>query len=588
MRIDRLQITNFRNFKALDVRLETHAVIVGENRAGKSNLLHALRLLLDPSLPDTARQLREEDFWDGLPRPLTPEDRITISVDFADFEDNEEQLASLAEHLISPEPMIARLTYVFERVTGSDDPNDCDFSIYGGDRPENFVHSEIRRRVPLDLLPALRDAEGDLSNRRRSPLGALLDQAVADTEAGALEDIGGQVTEATTALTELPAIKELSDDVTARLVSMVGSSHAGDFQLGVGPTNPQRLIRALRPLIDEGRRGIGEASLGSSSLIYLALKSLEFDLLVDEGRRDHTFLGIEEPEAHLHPHLQRLTFRHFLEQRGAGGNTTILLTTHSPHIVSVAPLRTLVVLRRAADGESTEAVSTARVQLTDDDVADLERYLDVTRGEIVFSRGVLLVEGDAEKFLVPKLAELNRFNLDELGITVCSVAGTNFLPYTKFLGATGLQIPHAVITDFDLKNNLSYGAGRVRDLLQSIGHPVPAASSSDSDQIRTRGAQHGFFLNSSTFEIELFRGGRHKSMTDTLSTLTNVNVARQRARQWHDDPASLDEARFLADITEIGKGRFAQRLASVISTMKSTACPDYIKQAITYVAERVR
>src|SRR4051794_10762359 len=119
MRIDRIQISNFRNFKSLDVRLGGHAVIVGENRAGKSNLLHALRLLLDPSLPDTARQLREEDFWDGLERPLTADDRITISVDFADFENNEAQLASLAEHLISSEPMIARLTYVFERVAGS-------------------------------------------------------------------------------------------------------------------------------------------------------------------------------------------------------------------------------------------------------------------------------------------------------------------------------------------------------------------------------------------------------------------------------------------------------------------------------------
>ncbi len=585
MRIARLQISNFRNFKALDVSLDGHAVIVGENRAGKTNLLHALRLVLDPSLPDTARQLREEDFWDGLKRPLTDDDRITISVDFADFEDNEEQLASLAEHLISPEPMVARLTYVFERAEGSEDANDYDFSIYGGGRPENVVHSEIRRRLPLDLLPALRDAEGELANRRRSPLGALLDQIVAETDQDELNEIAERVTEATTALAELPAIKELADEVTERLVDMVGNGHAGDFLLGVGPTEPQRLIRALRPLIDAGRRGLGEASLGSASLIYLALKSLELELMVDEGRRDHTFLGIEEPEAHLHPHLQRLTFRHFLEQRGAGGNATILLTTHSPHIVSVAPLRTLVVLRRAADGATTEAVSAAHVDLTDEDVADLERYIDVTRGEMVFSRGVLLVEGDAEKFLVPKLAELNGFNLDELGITVCSVAGTNFLPYIKFLGTTGLQIPHAVITDFDLKGDHSYGAARVAQLLETVG--IENDPFATDDETRVVGAESGFFLNSATLEVELFRCGRHKSMSNTLSALTSVAVARIRAQQWRDDPASLDEARFLADITEIGKGRYAQRLASVISGMKSKACPDYILQAINYVAERV-
>ncbi len=587
MKIDRLQITNFRNFKHLDVRLGEHAVLVGENRVGKSNLLYALRLLLDPSLPDTGRQLREEDFWDGLARPLTENDRITIAVDLADFEKNDEQLANLAEHLISSEPMVARLTYVFERVTGSEDVNDFDFSIYGGDRTENVVRSEIRRRLPLDLLPALRDAEGDLANWRRSPLRPLLDQAAADLDAIELAKIGNEITAATEAIAALSPIKELAGAVTARLVSMVGIGQAGDFQLGMLPTDPHRLIRALRPLIDGGRRGIAEASLGSANLLYLALKSLEFELLVKEGRRDHTFLGIEEPEAHLHPHLQRLTFRHFLEERGASGQTTILLTTHSPHIVSVAPLRTLVVLRRDADSASTKAVSTAHLDLNEADVADLQRYIDVTRGEIVFSRGVLLVEGDGEKFLVPILAKLNGFDLDELGITVCSVAGTNFLPYIKFLGQTGLQIPHAVLTDFDPKGDLSYGRERVIQLLEAIGEGVDPLETAD-EEIPELGAKHGFFLNTVTFEVDLFRSGRHKSMGKALQDLAKGQVSRDRAKQWLADPKTLDEERFLRDITVIGKGRFAQRLATVIGKMTSKMCPAYILQAIEYVAARIR
>ncbi|MBI3682322.1 MAG: AAA family ATPase [Acidobacteria bacterium] len=40
-------ITNFRNFRLLDVRLNEHAVVVGENKIGKSNFLHALRLFID-------------------------------------------------------------------------------------------------------------------------------------------------------------------------------------------------------------------------------------------------------------------------------------------------------------------------------------------------------------------------------------------------------------------------------------------------------------------------------------------------------------------------------------------------------------
>ena len=69
--------------------------------------------------------------------------------------------------------MVARLTYVFGCAFGSEGSTDYEFALYGGDRPENLLGSEIRRRLPLDLLPALRDAEGDLANWRRSPLRAL-------------------------------------------------------------------------------------------------------------------------------------------------------------------------------------------------------------------------------------------------------------------------------------------------------------------------------------------------------------------------------------------------------------------------------
>jgi|SRR5579862_3765920 len=180
MRISRVQIENFRNFHHLDVALDAHAVIVGENKIGKSNLLYALRLVLDPSLPDSARQLKEEDLWDGLPRPLTKNDVITISVDFAEFENDDRLLAVLGEFLISTEPMVSRLTYVFgPSVSEGDEPikeSDYESFVYGGDKPESRISSEFRRRLPLDLLPALRDAEGDLANWRRSPLRPLLDE----------------------------------------------------------------------------------------------------------------------------------------------------------------------------------------------------------------------------------------------------------------------------------------------------------------------------------------------------------------------------------------------------------------------------
>jgi predicted ATP-dependent endonuclease of OLD family len=188
VRLSRLVIKNFRNFKRLDVRLADHAVFLGENKVGKTNLLFAIRLVLHPSLPDSARRLRLDDFWDGLPRPLTQEDVIEISLEFEEFEKSENLLAVLADHLVQPEPIV--------------------------------------------------------STRLKRPSG-------------------------------------------------------------FAPTEPEKLVRALQLMIDAGKRGIAEASL------YLALKQLE-QHLVEGGERLHTFLAIEEWEAHLHPPLQRLIYRNYL------------------------------------------------------------------------------------------------------------------------------------------------------------------------------------------------------------------------------------------------------------------------------------
>ena len=143
MRIRRIQVENFRNFEKLDIELGDHAVIVGPNGVGKSNLVHALRLVLDPSLPDTYRQLTAEDFWDGVSRPLSKKARIVISIELTDFEKNDAQLASLAEYLIEPEPMVARLTYVFRaRADAPERPTPAEhfeFLVYGGEREDARV-----------------------------------------------------------------------------------------------------------------------------------------------------------------------------------------------------------------------------------------------------------------------------------------------------------------------------------------------------------------------------------------------------------------------------------------------------------------
>jgi len=215
-------------------------------------------------------------------------------------------------------------------------------------------------------------------------------------------------------------------------------------------------------------------------------------------------------------------------------------------------------------------------------IADLERYLDVTRGEMLFGRGVILVEGDAELYLVPVLAKLAGIDLEQLGITVCSVGGTNFEPYARLLSADGLNVPFAIITDGDPdEDGERVGVGRIRNLLSAVTDEEDIEDQGDDDVVRLA-ESHGFFVGHSTLEIDLFKNGRYSSMCQTLAELTASGTAKKRAEGWKANPNTLDDARFLSDIEAIGKGRFAQRLATRIS---SDNCPRYIRNAINHVKE---
>lgn len=616
MKIKRLAIKNFRNFQNLDVRLHNHAVIVGPNAVGKSNLLHALRLVLDPSLPDSARHLRQEDFWDGLSRPLEKSACIEVIVELTDFEEDDSQLASLAEYLVETEPMVARLAYVFRaKGTAADPPmpDDFEFFIFGGDREENRVGYEVRRRMPADLFHALRDAEGDLATWRRSPLRPLLERAWSKVTKAEKDALAKGVEDATALVTATDPLKELSDHITASLAQHAGAQ-ATEVQLGIGPKEAEALVRIVRLLLDGGQRSIGDASLGLANVLFFTLKLLELGHLVESHERDHTFVAIEEPEAHLHPHLQRQMFRSFLRLRPHLAKspdkpleeslpTTILLTTHSPHLASIAPVESLVLLRqvhvevkRKGKGTTkkklptTIATSTAEVEFDSKEKADLERYIEVSRGELLFARGVILVEGDAELFLVPAIARLHGVDLDKLGISVCSVGGTHFTSYVLLLKALG--IPFAVITDGDPDTERP-GESRMYDLLEVVVGDDAYSEIEDADLLDAT-YKNGLFFGESTFELDLLHEGRGLSIPQALIALAPGDKARKRAEGWKKDPTTIADDALLADISAIGKGRFAQRLATIMKQRPpgkdgkpSLQGPEYVLNAIDFIVGKV-
>src|SRR5690606_21713916 len=215
----------------------------------------------------------------------------------------------------------------------------------------------------------------------------------------------------------------------------------------------------------------------------------------------------------------RLVFRNYLRLRQENGDderlpeANVWVSTHSPHIASVAPIDGFVLLRN--DGKATSAVSSAHLKLSEKAKEDLERYLDVSRGEMLFARGVILVEGDAEKFLVPVLAKAQGIDLDESGIVVCSVSGTNFGAYAKFLEA--LNIPYSIMTDGDPdEEGVLDGLRRAETLLEKL-YPDVKWDLPTWEKTDEAAAWHGIFVNGHTFEVALYECGLEQQFSSAMT-----------------------------------------------------------------------
>lgn len=624
LQISRLLISNFRNFAECEIALfPSPAVIVGENGVGKSNMLHALRLVLDPELPDSARHLRAEDVHEGATGPFGPGlaggAEVIVEVDFEGFDDEADALAVLSDALTKvTRPRRARLVYRFApRVPANIDeppgdegfaytPLDYDFQVTQG-LDETIDGSRVRRYISLRVLPALRDAESDLARWNRSPLRMLLEELPLDR--AKLEAIADDIDAAADRLAQEPEIDALQKDLTARLKRLVGPQLPVDPHVSIASKDPESLLRSLRLFVDSSRtRTVADTSLGAANVLYLGMLMEALTVRRAASAFVTTILGVEEPEAHLHVAIQRRLFRHLLATEPA-----LLLTTHSAHIAAVAPLESLLLLRASTTG--TIASTTLNAGLTDEESQDISRYLDVTRAELLFARFVILVEGTAETYILPAIAKAAGFDLDEYGVVVVNVAGTDFAPYLQLLGPRGLQVPHVVITDGDpLRGSKSSEQGLQRAAQLVEDTDLRDQLEADIEELRRREqegetqgalslrrtlqdtcAEEDLFVGDSTLELdllsllgdelamaysELASERRAQSMArdirfiletegtaDMITEPTQILAERASAEDSERNTHQHRLDRVLARVEARGKGRIAQRWAHHIDNV---------------------
>lgn len=620
MRISRVHIENFRNFKSLDVELGQNIVLVGENKSGKTNFIHALRLVLDPSLSDNDRLLTEQDFWDGNGEAPFDGREIKVVVQFSDFanEDSPEYpaLSLLCDCFIATESeKIAQITYSFfedrrtkEGLSDKDrqmTQDDYKFKIFPGDNPEKNFNTQMRRNIPLYLIGALRDIASDNNTWNQSPLRGLLkvvDMPLEDlqTYADDIKNISEKVVK------EVSHIKKLESEVKDRINQMIGSLYKIDPQLGLSATTPQTLLEALRVFADGvQKRPLDRISLGLQNVLYLSLLSLLLEKKeINRSNNKEFFIPIvalEEPEAHLHPHLQRLVFKDFLSQ-ACKRKQPVLISTHSPHLASAASIGDLVLIQNCSKHGSMATSAYKFLQNLDDrNCKDLERFLDITKSEMLFSKGVIFVEGDVEVLLIPEFAKILGKPLDKFGISVCNAYGAHFGHVVTL--AHNFKIPFVVLTDGDPYIKTT-GVQRSIKLLENINSLVYKELNNlfEEEQyikIQEKLKSEGIFLNPWTLEASLLESGLSEELKYTFNDLgeelgTDVRSGQKCVDSYLQSKTRDNVEHILKAIADSrwSKGRFSQRLLKHIiikseslkeQDEKDKIVPDYIKSGIEFL-----
>lgn len=462
LQIQTLKIKNFRHFGPEGFTLKFRrglTVLVGENDAGKSAIIDALRYAMGTTDMRWNHILPSDVFDSDL------NNEIWIQVCFNNL--NEDENASLLEYL----------TY------GQDGPVvylnwSCHFNLKfvparpiveitsgkNGDGP-TFI-AEARELFRSTYLKPLRDAYTDMQAGRGSRLSQVIRQIPKLDQGDAKYSEKSEVTklsltgifDLTNYLLEhfqplLAANKQMNDILTQ---TMLLNGDQVETKLEVANSNiseSQKILSLLEKIglnIDHDKKDIyGVPGLGTSNIMSMAC-----ELLLRKQKSDSSqFTFIEEPEAHIHPQRQMKLIRS-LESSANDASHQIIVTSHSPLLASVVHLKNLVIVKSGRaypmDPHSTK--------LSPEDYGFLERFLDATKANLFFANGVLIVEGSGEELLLPTLAKLIDRNLSDYGVSIVNVMSKGLIHFADiFKRSDGINmgIPVACITDRDIEPDVA-------------------------------------------------------------------------------------------------------------------------------------
>lgn len=454
MFLSKLRLWNFRKYGSLDemeAKLSADLevcftdglnLIVGENDSGKSTIIDAIKIILGTQSYDNIK-IEENDFFKKDDKRVSTLKIECIFTDLSDMESGKflewlefdtENKPFLTIRLVAKK----RDNKIIIRKTAGKEGVDVSF--------------EASENLRVTYLKPLRDAENELSSGYRSRFAQVLKNhpifRCNGDEPHDLEKMMKSTNEQIEKYFVTDEAQEGLEDpghiikfINGTLDDFMGIEKENyDVKINISNMELSKILSRLMLSIDDDKVG-----LGTLNQLYIAMELLLLE--VKNNNNEFSLALIEEIEAHIHPQAQLRVIKHLENIE----NSQIILTTHSITLASVVNLKNLIICR---EGKSF-SLSSEYTRLEEGDYEFLERFLDSTKANLFFAKGIIMVEGDAENILIPVIAELIGLPLYKYGISVVNVGNVAFLRYRNIFiskdGKETIGIPISIVTDLDVR-----------------------------------------------------------------------------------------------------------------------------------------
>lgn len=464
-----IHVKGFRSLSDINLPLQNLSVLIGKNNAGKSNILLAVKLLLEASIKDIV----EDDFYKN---ELEQAEQIEIIGEFV----VPSEFLNLCEAKHKPKIqncIVDDVLTVRRLITKVDGklkvlPLELKQPESGEYNTPTGIDAAFKQFLPeVIFIEAFKDPSEESKTKGTAALGKILKQIVEQVSDKINDDVMAAISVAEKKFNRIIRDGKESDDrpdelkrVERRIKSHIQDIFSdSDVRLKFNLPNVSDLIStATVELKDRGPwtapDGKGQ---GFQRILYVALLQTLADELRDENATVNRpfILLYEEPEAFLHPALQR-EIGNIIES--ISKTNQVIIASHSPILVNPSRLENVVILRQTLppNPHKTNYYIPDSSLFEHDEDRNMISLLKLNNSsEFLFSDFILVVEGVSDRFLVESSWDKIRGKLDKKfeTISIIESGGKDIVPvWIGYLAKMGFPVKGCVDLDF-----LWNGSGKI-------------------------------------------------------------------------------------------------------------------------------